>query len=326
MPDRTPIARALISLDADPIDIAHIADRFPDVEMTSVGSADVASAIETADAALIGFLGNRHVIEGAPRLRWLQTAGAGVEGVVGLGLAERGILLTNGSGIMAPNMAEHAIGLMLAFARNLPHLLRAQQDHAWRRGTSMDSVFDIAGQTVVLVGLGDIGLEIARRLKAFDTTVIGVRRSVPDGPLPPNVDRVVSIEQLHEVVGNADHVISSMPHTQDTIGIFDRETFAVFKRGSRFYNLGRGSCVVQTDLIAALESGHLAGAGLDVTTPEPLPADDPLWTAPNVIITAHTSGHTPQFRQRALELFADNLERFQRGDELRNVVDLARGY
>ena len=326
MPDHTPIARALVSLDADPIDIAHIADRFPDVEMTSVGSADVASAIETADAALIGFLGTRQVIEGAPRLRWLQTAGAGVEGVVGLGLSERGILLTNGSGIMAPNMAEHAIGLMLAFARNLPHLLRAQQDHAWRRGSGMESVFDIAGQTVVLVGLGDIGLEIARRLKAFDTTVIGVRRSAPEGPLPSNVDRVVSIEQLREAVGNADHVISSMPHTQDTIGIFDRVTFAAFKRGSRFYNLGRGSSVVQTDLVAALESGHLAGAGLDVTTPEPLPADDPLWSAPNVIITAHTSGHTPQFRQRALELFADNLERFQRGDELRNVVDLARGY
>lgn len=326
MPSRPPLRRVLVTLGDQPPDIAAIRARFPDIAFDAVGPDAVNDHIAEADAALIGWVSPTETLDRAANLRWIQTAGAGVERIVADGFADRGILLTNGSGVMAPNMAEHVIAMMLAFARNLPTLIRAQDRHAWKVGVGMETVFELSGQTVVLVGLGDIALETARRLEVFGMTVIGVRRSVGDGEPPEHVDRVVSIEDLDSVLPDADHVITSLPHTNETVGMFDRARFERFRDGAFFYNLGRGTSVVQPDLIAALAGGKLGGAGLDVTEPEPLPVDDPLWDAPNVIITGHTAGATPHFRQRVLDLFAENLARYQTGDDLLNVVDIERGY
>ncbi len=326
MPSRPQLERVLVALGSEPVDLSHLTAQFPDIAFDVVGPDAVSDHIASAGAALIGWVSARETLDMATRLKWIQTAGAGVERVVGDGFADRGIMLTNGSGVMAPNMAEHIIGMMLAFARGFPALMRGQQAHSWKNGVGMDTVFELGGQTVVLIGLGDIALATAERLNAFGMQVIGVRRSGGSGELPSPVDRVISITDLDTVLGNADHVISSVPHTQETVRLFDGARFDRFKDGAYFYNVGRGTSVDQAALVQALESGKLGGAGLDVTEPEPLPRDDPLWDAPNVIITAHTAGATPFFRRRVLELFGENLRRYQAGEELLNVVDIGRGY
>lgn len=326
MPSRKPLQRILVALGSDPVDISGLNAQFPEIRFDVVGPDAVNDHITEADAALIGWVSARDTLDLATRLKWIQTAGAGVERVVGDGFADRGIMLTNGSGVMAPNMAEHVIGMMLAFARGFPALMRGQQAHSWKNGVGMETVFELGGQTVLLVGLGDIALATAERLKAFGVQVIGVRRSAVSGDALPHVDRVVSIADLDSVLGEADHVISSVPHTADTVHMFDGDRFDSFKDGAYFYNLGRGTSVVQPALIQALESGKLGGAGLDVTDPEPLANEDPLWDAPNVIITAHTAGATPYFRQRVLDLFGENLRRYQAGEDLLNVVNIGRGY
>jgi len=326
MLSRPLLERVLVAVGSDPVDISGLSSRFPDIAFEVVGPEAINDHIADADAALIGWVSPRDTLDIATRLKWIQTAGAGVERVVGDGFADRGIMLTNGSGVMAPNMAEHIIGLMLAFARGFPALFRGQESQSWKNGVGVDTVFELGGQTALLVGLGDIALATAERLKGFGVQVIGVRRSDVAGGPPAHVDQVVSIANLDAVLGEADHVISSVPHTAETVRMFDRDRFARFKDGAYFYNVGRGTSVDQAALIQALESGKLGGAGLDVTDPEPLPEGDPLWDAPNVIITAHTSGATPHFRQRVLDLFGENLRRYQAGEELLNVVDIGRGY
>ncbi len=326
MTNREPLSRIVISFGAGPVDVSSLISQFPDIAFDIAGPDAADDQFASADAALVGWVSPRETLDKATRLKWIQTAGAGVERVVGDGFGDRGILLTNGSGVMASNMAEHTIGMMLAFARGFPALMAAQQRHAWKSGVGMETVFELAGQTAVLVGVGAIGSAIAERLKAFGVHVIGVRRSAASSSTPQFVDRVVSIDAMNSVLGEADHVISSVPHTLETVGLFDGARFEAFKDGAYFYNVGRGTSVVQADLIAALESGMLGGAGLDVANPEPLPEDDPLWDAPNLIITGHTAGSTPQFRTRVLQLFAENIRRYQAGDDLLNEVDVSRGY
>lgn len=326
MLSRPLLERVLVAIGSDPVNISGLMSQFPDIAFEVVGPDAVNDHIADADAALIGWVSPRDTLDLATRLKWIQTVGAGVERVVGDGFADRGIMLTNGSGVMAPNMAEHIIGLMLAFARGFPALIRGQQSHSWKNGVGVDTVFELGGQTALLVGLGDIALATAERLKGFGVQVIGVRRSDVAGGPPAHVDRVVSIAELDSVLGEADHVISSVPHTAETVRMFDRDRFARFKDGAHFYNVGRGTSVDQAGLIEVLKSGKLGGAGLDVTDPEPLPEGDPLWDATNVIITAHTAGATPFFRQRVLDLFGENLRRYQVGEELLNVVDIGRGY
>lgn len=326
MPPRQPLQRVLVALGSEPVDISSLTARFPEIEFDVVGPDAVYDHIVEADAALVGWVSARDALDRANRLKWIQTAGAGVERVVGDGFGDRGIVLTNGSGVMAPNMAEHIIGMMLAFARGFPALMDGQRARSWKNGVGMDTVFELGGQTALLIGLGDIALATAERLKAFGVQVIGVRRSQGGEGPPPHVDRVVSIAELDSVLGDADHVISSVPHTAETVHMFDGDRFARFKDEAYFYNVGRGTSVVQPALIQALESGKLGGAGLDVTDPEPLPENDPLWDAPNVFITAHTAGATPFFQRRVLDLFGENLRRYQAGEDLLNSVDIGRGY
>ncbi len=326
MAEREPISRVVVALGQEPVDISLLEQRFPDIEFINITGDQLAERAPEADALLVGWVGIPLSRESMPNLKWIQTAGAGVEGLIGQGLVGEGIVLTNGSGVMAPNMAEFVIGLMVGFARQFPALMRAQERQEWKPGLGLDSFFELGGQQVVFVGMGDIAQETAKRLAGFGMNAIGVRRSAGGGEPPLGIDRVVSIAELDEVLPLADHVISSVPSTSETRHLFNAERFAHFKPGSYFYNLGRGTSVVQDDLIAALKSGHLAGAGLDVTDPEPLPPDHPLWKAPNVVITGHTSGMTPRFRGRVIELFAENLERWRSEQSLRNYVQIDRGY
>lgn len=303
----------------------RIAAAFPDVSVTLEHPRDAGEAIVDAEM-VIAWNVPVDVLDRAERLCWYHMGAAGVEHVINQeGFRDRKLVLTNSSGIAAPNMAEHAMALMLAFARMLPTLERSQRERHWQDWYAGVNSFELGGQTLVLAGLGAIGQEIARRAKAFGMHVIGVRRSA-GGAVPANVDVVVAIDELDTALARADHVINTLPFTPDTGKFFDENRFAAMKQGAYFYNLGRGTTVDEPALIAALESGHLAGAGLDVTDPEPLEIDSPLWAMENVIITAHTSGNSPMVRERLTELCIEQIRRYRAGEPLLNVVDQQQGY
>ena len=192
-------------------------------------------------------------------------------------------MLTNGSGNHAINIAEHVLALMLAFARQLPALVRAQDERQWRP-PKIETLFELSGQTLAVVGAGALGCAVAARAAAFGMRVLGVRRT-PDGTLPPGFASMAALADLDAVLAEADHVVITLPLTAETRGLFSTARLAAMKPGAHLYNVGRGAIVDPAALLAALRSGRLAGAGLDVTDPEPLPADSPLWSEPGVIVT-----------------------------------------
>lgn len=322
--ERTPISRLAIALPIPPDAAARLVSELPDTAVDISDWPPPAGHLRGADAILAWALEDHHLTE-CDTLCWLQTGGAGVEHLPMAWLQEHGVIVTNGSGLHVPNMAEHAFAMMLAFARCIPALIRAQVDGEWREREHHPHIFELQGQRLLLVGVGDIGQSIATRAKAFGMTVEGVRRR--DGQaLPVDIDRMWTIDHLHAALADADHVINSLPMTDATRNLFDAAAFQAMKQGSRFYNLGRGGTVDTDALVAALRSGHLAAAGLDVTEPEPLSADSPLWDMEQVIITAHTSGATPKLWGRIVDLTVDNLRRWNAGKPLRNQVDLTLGY
>lgn len=263
------------------------------------------------------------VRESAAQLVWHHVPWAGVESIVTPLMRQKGTILTNSSGISAPNMAEHAIAFMLAFGRAFPTFFEEQRRRAWRDWDETPKFFELTDQTVVLLGTGAIGKAIADRLRPFGCRIVGVRRR--QGPVE-GFDEAVTFDMLPSILPQADHVISSLPMTPFTDKIVDGEFISQMKPGSYFHNVGRGGTVDQEALIRALESGHLGGAGLDVTDPEPLPEDSPLWDAPNTIITSHTSGNSPKYHDRGADLLGENLRRYQASQDLLNVIDLEMGY
>ncbi len=259
----------------------------------------------------------------ADQLVWQHVPWVGVEGTLTPALREKSILLTNGSGVNSANIAEHVIAMMLAFARDIPRFVRDQRRRQWRDWDEQPTYFELGGQTVLCLGTGSIGQDVARRLGAFGCKMIGASRS---GRQIDGYDECVPFDALPEVLPSADHVVSSLPMTPGTAGIMSRELIGSMKQGAYFYNVGRGGTVDQEALIDALRSGHLAGAGLDVVAPEPLPEDHPLWDTPNVLITSHTSGNSPQAARRMAMLTLEQLRRYQAGEELLNIVDQTAGY
>ncbi len=284
---------------------------------------ELPDALSDADA-VAAWRVPEEAIQNAPRLKWIHRGAAGVEDLITPTLRDSDIILTNSSGVHASNIAEHVLACMLSFARRLPKLRDMQRDHIWK-GQRIVGVFELTGQTVALAGLGDIGQAFAVRARALGMNTIGVRRNA-NLPRPQGVDTLMSTERLHEALESAHHVVNSLPLTDSTRGMFDEAAFAAMRPGAYFYNVGRGKTVDQDALIAALERGQLAGAALDVTDPEPLPDDSPLWDMPNVIITGHTAGKTPHMWPRVFKLIENNLERYQAGDPMINVVDVEAGY
>ncbi|MFM9107612.1 MAG: D-2-hydroxyacid dehydrogenase [Chloroflexota bacterium] len=304
--------------------VRRLAQLYPGVEIRTSDWPPPAAALAGADAAVLWQV-RTEWLDGAPRLRWVHTGGAGVESQPLADLAARGIALTNNSGVHVPNMPEHVLAMMLAFARRLPTLIRRQQLREWRDEATHREVFDLEGQTVLLAGMGEIGLGTGERAAALGMLVEGVRRR-ESLPAPGFVRRTWAVRELAAALAGADHVVNSLPLTPETRGMFGQEAFAAMRPGAYFYNVGRGGTVDQEALTAALRSGRLAGAGLDVTDPEPLPAESPLWEMEQVIITSHTSGASPRYWERATELIGENIGRWLAGEPLRNAVDLDAGY
>lgn len=280
------------------------------------------AAIAVADLVIGGRLSDEE-LESASHLFWHHVPWVGVEGILRAHHNHRGILLTNSSGANAPNISEHVIAMMLTFARNLQTYAVATEHHEWRDWEHRPRSFELGDQVVLCLGTGAIGQAVASRLRGFGATLVGANRS---GRPVAGFDRCVPFDALSAEIGHADHVVSSLPMTSETAGIVSEALIAKMKPGAYFYNVGRGGTVDQEALQAALESGHLAGAGLDVTTPEPLPADHPLWDAPNVMITSHSSGNSPQYPVRTTQLMVEQLRRYQAGEELLNVVNPDQGY
>ena len=314
----------LVATSVEPRHLDRLRSAFPDLDLRQSDWPPATADLGAVDAAVLWSV-EPEWLESAPGLRWIHVGGAGVEGLPLAEIRRHGAILTNSSGVHVPNIPEHVLALLLAFARRLPQLLSAQRDRRWRDTETHAEVFEVSGQTLLLVGMGDIGLATGERAAALGMEVTGFRRRSGQ-PTPEFVTRVYWQEELHEALGNADHVLVSLPLTPATRGLIDAEALAAMRPGAFLYNVGRGPVVDQAALEAALAEGLLGGAGLDVTDPEPLPPESPLWAMENVIITAHTSGASPRFWDRAIELVVENVRRFRAGEELVNRVDLDAGY
>ena len=294
----------------------------PGVKLVEV-SAATPKEIAGADAA-IGVC-SAEVLAQAKQLQWIQWPAAGVDRCVQQPLVhERHLLLTNLQRTMGPSMAEHVLGMMFALSRHFDYFLRQQQQAHWSSEATSPQLADLDGKTVLVVGLGGIGTEVARRTHAIGMRVIATRASGRTGP--DFVSYVGLPDELPKLAKDADFIVNCAPLTPETTGIFNREFFAGLKTGAYFISVGRGRSTITADLIDALRSGRLAGAGLDVVDPEPLPADSPLWHAPNVIITPHVSADTQVSAGQRNLVLIENLRRYTAGEPMISVVDIDRGY
>ena len=298
----------------------------PGVEIVPFENNDEAvEFVEGADA-VIG-TATAELLAAGSNLRWIQVGGAGVERYLVMPQLSSGeVLLTNGQKLASPEIAEHVMALTRALARGLGYAITAQNHGDWIRSDIGDKapLQRLRGKTMLVVGLGGIGTEVARLASAAEMRVTGIRSSRRSGP--PFVDRVGLTEDLAEFAAEADVVVNCLPMTPDTTDIFDAALFDLMKPTAFFVNVGRGGTVDTEALVAALTSGEIAGAGLDVTDPEPLPAGHPLWKAPNLIITPHYAAWSDIGRERRWLLYRENLRRFVAGEPLLSVVDPERGY
>jgi D-2-hydroxyacid dehydrogenase (NADP+) len=307
--------------------VASLKTEFPQIDFVFPGDSRRPEKIGIAEAYFHWNLPAETLAE-APNLRWYQSVAAGVDSVITPELLARDIIVTNNSGVHASNIAEHVLAMMLVLARHLPGLILAQAKHQWKEEETqgrMGEMFELGDQTLLVVGYGDIGQRLAKIAAGIGMTVDAVKRTT-------NSDRdaftreIAPIDDLKRLLATADHVAICLPLTSETRQLFDPERIAAMKTGSFLYNIGRGQIVDQNALIAALQAGHLRGAGLDVTDPEPLPVDSPLWDMDNVIITAHTAGATPHYWERASAILTANINRIMAGETPLNLVNQRLGY
>ena len=290
----------------------------------SANPAAAAAAKAAGADAVIGFC-NREIIAAAESLAWVQIFSAGAETCLAVDRVGSGeVLLTNAQKLASPAIGEHAVAMALSLARGLVTYGKTMQTGAWDRDAVWDSAMSsLDGKTMLVVGLGGIGTEVARRGAGIGMRVVATRNSSRDGP--PFVDYVGLSDDLFELASQADVVVNALPLTPATTGLYDDDFFDALKPGALFINVARGKSVVTDDLVAALRDGRVGGAGLDVTEPEPLPPEHVLWQMPNVIITPHIAWFGSD-RERTRTLVRENIRRYIEGDALLNVVDPERGY
>lgn len=301
----------------------------PGVEVVvATTRAEAIAAVADADA-IIGFnpdICSAAIIDGAKQLRWLASLAAGVDLCMNVPAVKRGdFLVTNMRGMDSPAIAEHAVALMLAVAHGLDRFMLDTANGVWsRENAARIPRQSLEGKTLLVAGLGGIGTEIARRAAGLGMRIVATRQG--GGAVPDFVDHVGQPEELLTLAERADVVVNALPLTAETTGLFDRRFFNTLRPSAIFVNIARGPSVVTEALVEALESGRLAGAGLDVTDPEPLPPGHPLWKAPRVIITPHISARSDQPGDARWIVAHENLRRYVAGEPMLQVVDVARGY
>jgi phosphoglycerate dehydrogenase-like enzyme len=256
----------------------------------------------------------------ANALKWIQWSGAGVDAIMFDALRESDVVLTNVAGVFDKPMAEFALATILAFAKHLPENTLLQQTRTWKYRLTEA----IDGKRVLIVGAGNIGTCIGQLLKAVGMQVVGLsRRGRANDPV---FGTVHPLEKLNDDLANADYVVLIPALTAETRGMFGAAQFEAMKNSARFLNLGRGALVDEAALVDALNTGSIAGAGLDVFSTEPLPDDSPLWGMNQVIVSPHMSGDLVESPGQMAEIFLDNFDRYLRGETLRNMVDKQKGY
>ncbi len=297
----------------------------PGVELVAAADAREAADRVAGAQGIIGFC-SEEIIDRGTELRWIQLPYAGAERCLAIpAIRERGILVTNAQRIYGPEIAEHVMAMILSFTRGLYRYIPAQAEASWNRGlVPEDKLWELEGKTLLVVGLGGIGTEVARLGNALGMEVVATRNSSRQGP--SFVSYVGLADELPDLTPRADVIVNAAPLTPETTDLFDADFFSSMKPSAYFVNVGRGGSVVTEDLVAALESGALAGAGLDVTDPEPLPPDNPLWKLPNVIITPHVAAGSDLRSERLWVVLRENLRRYAAGEHMLSVVDVNRGY
>jgi len=281
---------------------------------------DALDHVSDADAiALWGFQNVQPLLEKAPKVRWVHSLSDGVERLLTPDMRNRPITLTNSHGVHDSIVAEHTMALLLAWTRQLPVAVRNQEQHIWKRPKGIS----LAGKTIAIVGFGGIGRAIAKRLKAFDVSILAIKKHKSDEPL---ANEVFTQEEIGKVLPRADVVIAALPTTSDTEKFFGAEEFELMKKEALFINISRASVVDEPALIAALSDGTIAAAALDVFSKEPLPEDHPFWSMGNVIMTPHVASFVPDFWDKLLKLLKENFLAFSKGETLQNVIDKSKGY
>ena len=279
-----------------------------------------------ADVAFTPFV-DRDLFASLTRLRWVQSPAVGVGSLLYPEMIASPVVITSARGIRARAIAEHVLGVTIALARQLHVALRHQVAHQWAQNVLEGSgaIRTLKGLRMGIVGLGSIGIEVARLAAPFGLRIAAIRRRVGQ-PQPEGVEEVLPPDCLHDLLARSDVVVLTAPLTRATDRLIGRREVAAMKRGAWLINIGRGKLVDDVALVAALQSGHLGGAALDVFTHEPLDSVSPYWDLPNVIVTPHTSGTIEDYWTPLVALFSENLRRFEAGQPLLNVVDKEAGY
>ena len=309
-------------------EVEDLRERFPEVNFThALTDAEAAAAIDTADVAVASRL-SQDMVERAKHLRWVHSTAAAVAGLLPLQeMSRRGISVTNSRGIQGVPIAEHVIGGLLVLSRRFNLMLDAQRERRWIQDelTSESWPWSLNGRKMAILGLGTIGLEVARRAHAFGMHVTAIRRRL-DQPAPPFVERIVGTDRLNEALSGCDVLVISAPFLPGTDRLIRAGQIALLRPGAIIVNVARGKIVDETALIEGLRSGRLGGAVLDVFEREPLDAASPLWSLPNVIISPHSAGVRPDHWAEVIDLFTENLRRYQKQEPLLNVVNCDAGY
>jgi len=308
--------------------VEKIRNQFP--QHTIVDSWDfdgIRRLLPDADVAFIPNL-TPEMLAASPRLRWIQSPAVGVGHMLFPELVASPVVVTCARGIRARAIAEHVLGVAVALARQLRTAIRRPVERRWAQDeleSDTSAIFTLQGRRIGIVGLGSIGSEIASLATAFGLQVVAVRRR-PDQPAPASVVEVLPADRLDELLASSDVVVIAAPNTRSTDRLIGAREIAVMRRGALLINISRGTIVDDAALVAALRSGHLGGAALDVFAREPLHPSSPYWDLPNVIVTPHTSGAMADYWTPLVALFCENLRRFESGRPLLNVVDKEAGY
>lgn len=275
---------------------------------------------EMTDAEVFFGYHSPEIFAAARKLKWIQTTSAGLDMILTADVVKRGLIVTNASGLHAAPVAEAAWALTLAVSRRLKTFQGQQSKHVWQAAAP----YDLDGRTAGILGLGGIGSRFARIAAAFGMRVIAVDKHSP--PKPDEVEALWGLDRLDHLVAEADVLLIACPATAETQGLIGRDQLALMKPNAILVNIARGGIVDEPALIECLTEGRIAGAGLDVTATEPLPADDPLWDTPRLVLTPHVAGLSSDRSRRLAEFFCENLRRYKSGEPLKNLVDQSLGY
>jgi phosphoglycerate dehydrogenase-like enzyme len=315
-----PQSKKIVVTGMPPEAVRQFQSAAPDVKVVAVDRDKLLG--EAADADAIFGTINPELFRAAKRLKWVQVYSAGVESYRFPEFLSSDVVLTNAKIIQGPNIADHALAMLLSLTRELHRIIPNRTKEEWTRGQHRP--IELRGKTAVVIGVGGIGSQIAQRAHAFGMNVAGV--DPKDIPYQPYVSKVVRPDRLDSLLPKADVVFVAAPHTPESENMMGPHQFELMKKDSYFIAVSRGKLYDTDALVKALDSRKLAGAGLDVTNPEPLPKGHPLWKFENVIITPHMAGQSDMVMARRIELIKDNIARFAKGEPLLNVVDKQKGY